>query len=641
VSVPARLVPYRGEVPVRDHKSLLTRLADAWVECKSQVRAYHWWIFTAGAIIAFVLGCVGWWKLQCEGHPTAGDAAFVAYWSLKDFLWNSPSQQVIPWELNVARFLAPLVAGWATYSALAAVYRDRFQQMRIPLLRRHVVICGLGKYVGTIFLRHLDEKKIPVVVIEQDMTNPNIELCRRLGVPVVIGDAQRRNTLQAAGAQHARRVLVVTDDDAVNTQIAETWRKLPRRRLAQAGCLARISDPDFCSMLRLPQTRSETRPWVDFFNIDEIGAREIVDKYSADQPDRHILVAHLDPLGVWLVWHAARAWYEHGDQNTPLVVTIVDRDPDESVAALQGQHPELKKHCEFTVLRATAQDIHERLPAHHRDSATPPIGRAYVTAYQDHQAFTTALKLHDELRRLDPPVPVVLALSRPRGISDLLADAGRSGSPDGIEVFSTMDKACSVEVIEGGSLEPLAEAIHERWRAEQIRSRKPAPQWGDLDESRKASSRGQARDIGAKLDRIGCEMALLADWDATDFVFRSEEVEDLAVDEHERWYDERIAAKWTLIDMPTADDPEEVTRLVEEAKQNKQSPYLIPWDQLQRNYPDMAELDRIFVRDIPHLLAGAGLQVVRRPGSVEDSSAVQQITANGLDEPANAEIAQH
>lgn len=632
MSLLARLVPARNSQRANELGGTTPGqrgTTKAWRWFFGQVASYRWWILAVAGIAAFVLGCIGWWEFKAKAHPTAGDAAFVAYWSFKDFLMNSPADQVIPWQLNVARFLAPLVAGWAGYSALASLFRDRVQQMRIPLMRRHVVICGLGKYVGTIFLRHLRENDIRVVVIEQDVTNPNIALCRGMGVPVIIGDAQRQKTLQEAGAHRAWRVLAVADDDGVNTQIAATWRKLPGRGSAQTGCLARINDPDFVSLFRLPHPHGGHEPWVDFFNIDEIGARRILKKFPivTDCAQPHILVAHLDPLGIWLVWHAARTWYDKGDKKTPLLVTVMDHDPDKSLEALKSQHPVLKKHCEFKLFHATAEHIREHLPAHHLDSATPPISCAYVTAYQDRQALDTALKLHHELHRLDPSVPVVLALSRPQGVADLLADAQKAGALSGLKVFATMKNACSVEVLQGGSFEPLAEEIHERWRTEQGKEHKPAPSWDELDDSRKESSRQQARDIGAKLASINCELAPLRDWDAKEFKFDededNDEVEELARAEHQRWWDERREQRWVLIPMPVGKDDEEVKQLVEEAKLRKESPYLMSWEDLLIRYPKIAEYDRVFVREIPELVASVGLQVVRKATATTASAAQQ------------------
>jgi hypothetical protein len=101
------------------------RIRSAWRWLADQIATYHWWILAVAGIAAFVFGFWGWWEYKATAHPTAGDIAFAFYWSLKGFLANSPNDRVIPWQLNVSRFLAPLVAGWAGYSALASLFRDR------------------------------------------------------------------------------------------------------------------------------------------------------------------------------------------------------------------------------------------------------------------------------------------------------------------------------------------------------------------------------------------------------------------------------------------------------------------------------------------------------------------------------------
>ncbi|MFZ0906169.1 MAG: NAD(P)-binding protein, partial [Mycobacterium sp.] len=264
---------------------------------------YRWLILAVAAMVAFVLGFVGWWHVfrgQLGHNPNPTDCA---YWSLNNFFVNSPAQVAVPWTLNIARFLAPAVAGWAGLSALGSLFRDRVQQMRIPLMRDHVVICGLGVYAGNVFVRHLHDNRIDVVVIELDANNPDIELCRSLGVPVIIGDAQRQRTLQAAGAHHASRVLAITPDDAVNTQIVATVRELAVRRSREQRCLALITNPEFCRLLRVQEAkRGDPELSIDFFNIDEISARLMLEDFPIDvshgQP--HIVVAHLDTLGDWL-----------------------------------------------------------------------------------------------------------------------------------------------------------------------------------------------------------------------------------------------------------------------------------------------------------------------------------------------------
>jgi hypothetical protein len=573
---------------------------------------YRWYMLAAGSIVAFFLGYMGFSQMLSRPEPTE-----VIYRSLRLFLLErgeSGEETHVPVSLDIARFLAPLVAGWAGLSALGLLFRDRVQQMRIPWMRDHVVICGLGEYVGIMFLRQLREKQIRAVVVELDAANPSIELCRGLGVPVIVGDAQRLRTLQAAGAHRARRVLAVTGDDAVNTQIVASWRELSGRRSRQLGCLARIADPDFCSLLRIQEAQRGDELSVDFFNIDEIGARLLLKQFPVvpDCAQPHILVAHLDPLGIWLVYHAARSWHDkRGHKTAPLMVTVLQHKPEESIRALTSRHPELENVCDFKLFPVTTEDIGERLPAHHLDPATPPISRAYVTAYHDQQSFQTALKLHHQLHNLNPYVPVVVALSHPHGVASLLADAKKAGALADVDVFPTMERACTVELVQGGSFEPLAEEIHEEWRTQQRKDGKPAPSWQDVDESRKESSRAQARDIAVKLRAIDCAVAPLRDWDAKDFKFSQEEVEKLAIDEHNRWWRERLADGWKLIPMPKADDDDKGKRLLEEAGRRKESPYLVPWTDLLKLYPDIAEYDRMFVRQIPDRLASIGLQAIR------------------------------
>ena len=111
-----------------------------------------------------------------------------------------------------------------------------------------------------------------------------------------------------------------------------------------------------------------------------------------------------------------------------------------------------------------------------------------------------------------------------------------------------MDRACTIELIRVARTSRWPCAIHRLWRVEQLRVGKAAETWDELDESRKNSSRQQALDIVNKLHSIGCDVAPMRDWTASDFSFATEEVEDLAITEHDRWWKERLADGWTLGD---------------------------------------------------------------------------------------------
>ena len=152
-------------------------------------------------------------------------------------------------------------------------------------------------------------------------------------------------------------------------------------------------------------------------------------------------------------------------------------------------------------------------------------------------------------------------------------------------------------LIDQDQVEQLAQAIHARYLAEQTADgRHPGEDpamvgWADLDEDKREANRAQARDITAKVARIGCRVtAGPAD---PGFVFTAEELESLAHDEHDRWLAQRAGAGWR----PGARDD-----------RTKRHPSMVPYERLSGVEKDK---DRDAVRHIPDVLAEVGLRVER------------------------------
>ncbi|MGH3677575.1 MAG: potassium channel family protein [Mycobacterium sp.] len=474
-----------------------------WRALLRVLSGYRWHILGAAGLAAFVLGWIGlhdYWNHYAENRESPGPSD-LAYQSLKLFLLNSPDDTDMPITLDIARFLAPAVFGWAGISALGMVFRDRLQQMRIPAMRGHVVICGLG-YVGSVFLRNLRDAAERVVVVEADPAHPNIQLCRELRVPVITGDAQLQRTLEAAGVRRAARLLAVTPHDAVNTEIVTNARLIAQHRkiMKPLHCLALISDPELCQVIRIAESRStQGSVKIDFFNIDDVSARLILDNAPLDidcgRP--HILIAHLDPLGLALVWHAARDWHDKRPAGVTarLQVTVVD-DGDTRLEDLKARCPDLERVCEFTCVSSTG-GIHG-LTGCLADK--PPLTCAYVTAYRDEQALETALKLRHEL---PDDVRIVVALSRAHGVARLVNDIKNAALMSRLTVFQTLERGCTVELVRGGSFETMAQAFHRHYCELQRRKGNQAKSWDELSETKKESNRLAARYPGkARHDRM-------------------------------------------------------------------------------------------------------------------------------------------
>ena len=97
--------------------------------------------------------------------------------------------------------------------------------MEASTFRNHVVLCGLGR-VGYRIARELIAAKEAVVAIEKDPDAMFVEEMQDEGVPVLIGEARLKKNLLEANIEHAKAVILATDDDLTNLDAALTAREI-------------------------------------------------------------------------------------------------------------------------------------------------------------------------------------------------------------------------------------------------------------------------------------------------------------------------------------------------------------------------------------------------------------------------------
>ncbi|MBW4613982.1 MAG: NAD-binding protein [Desmonostoc vinosum HA7617-LM4] len=126
------------------------------------------------------------------------------------------------------------------------VLGSRFKQFwdaaRIPQ-RNHYIVCGLSG-IGLRIIQQLHANGQEVVVIETDSNNKYVNTARGLGIPVIQGDASFRATLKASNVDTAAAVLAVTNNDAINLEIALKAKGLSPR----IPVIVNYADPDFAGM---------------------------------------------------------------------------------------------------------------------------------------------------------------------------------------------------------------------------------------------------------------------------------------------------------------------------------------------------------------------------------------------------------
>jgi len=555
-----------------------------------------------GALVlaAFVLGFFGF-RLYFDNLQVEKSTTDLAYLALQLFVLESGDVPGTgpPWQLEVARWLAPATTAAALVAALGMVFRGELEEVNLRRRRRHVVVCGLGTRGSRLAAKLLDDG-YSVVAVERDSSSPAIEDVRRRGGLVVVGDARKAEVLRRVQVEHATYVVALTGTDDANAEVAIQAGTLASGRKGSAlTCLAHVRDPSLCVLLRSEElaTSCPAKFRLDFFNIYEQGARAMLHDHSPlriTSDEQRLAVIGLNLLGQAVIVEAARQWraLSHAGERR-IQLTVFDPEAERVIDLLKARYPQLDQ----------VADVHGvETGLGHLDCSTlrsgGPWNAVYVCVDDDSSALDVALQARQCLR--DTSTPMVVELSGSTGLAQLLQ---RPAVHERLDAFDLFDRTLRPSLLLGGTNEILARAIHAEYVDEQRRqgtavtSNPSLVPWEQLPDSLKESNRDQAAHIGVKLAAIGCGIAPLGDWDADQLAFTKGEIEQLAELEHERWTEQRLRDGWTL-------GPKDIDANV--------SPYLVPWAQLG---DEVRESDRRVVRGIPGFLTRAGHQVVRTSSS--------------------------
>jgi Trk K+ transport system NAD-binding subunit len=143
--------------------------------------------------------------------------------------------------------LATLALGLTEFGILLFNRRARTKEWEMAVAStytKHTVLVGLG-HLGYRVVQNLHEMEENVVVLE---VNPNVDTLtavRKMGVPVIEDDATRPSVLEAARIAQAKTIVLCTQNDALNLQIALKARSLNKT----INVVIRIFDEEFAKSL--------------------------------------------------------------------------------------------------------------------------------------------------------------------------------------------------------------------------------------------------------------------------------------------------------------------------------------------------------------------------------------------------------
>jgi Trk K+ transport system NAD-binding subunit len=157
------------------------------------------------------------------------------------------------WYLEVFYFLMPVIGlgifaqGIADFSVLFFNRRSRGKEWEMAVASTysdHIILVGLG-HLGFRVVRDLHSMEQDVVVVELNPKADLVASVKQMDIPVIQDDAARESTLEAAGIRRARAIILCTQNDSMNLQVA-----LKARRLRPGiHVVVRIFDDDFADAL--------------------------------------------------------------------------------------------------------------------------------------------------------------------------------------------------------------------------------------------------------------------------------------------------------------------------------------------------------------------------------------------------------
>jgi voltage-gated potassium channel len=158
------------------------------------------------------------------------------------------------WGLQLFHFVMPVIGlviltqGLADFGGLLFNRRARNKEWEMAVastMNNHIVLIGLG-HLGYRVAERLHEMGEDVAVVELNLGTHTTAAARDMGIPVIQADARHPGSLEGANIRDARTIILASQDDAMNLQIALRARSLN----PNIQVVIRIFDEDFAHSLQ-------------------------------------------------------------------------------------------------------------------------------------------------------------------------------------------------------------------------------------------------------------------------------------------------------------------------------------------------------------------------------------------------------
>ncbi|WP_341715790.1 RyR domain-containing protein [Micromonospora sp. FIMYZ51] len=574
------------------------------------------WAFVIVGLTALILGYLGFQRLGQLRPDTINDRYDALYYSAQLFVFSAEPFEdpgPLPWQLQVARFLAPLLTLLAVAEAGRLLLAAEIRRLRARRASGHALVCGDSQFAQMLADRLFADGERVVVVRSEPFGPLEYRRRRYLGV---IGDPTSAEVLRGAGLPRAHTIYACTHDDDLNHAIANAASRLIADRRHPPRVYVQVHDPEMCLSLQARRlgAAGSSRLRLDYFHVDDIAARALHRHHPLHRAvgrQTSVLIAGSGSFRRALLVETARHWRAHpsepGIARPRLRVDLVAPDASTELALAASRYPFLDTVCQLSAYDRGIDDLTGLA-----QFGAGGYDRIYVCVPQESSGLQFVLDTPGLWQGVREAVfvPVYRQAALAAAFHgdpghDLLDEVHGK-----LRLYPVLTEACDARLIAEDLTERLAQQIHERYLHTRLRSGArlgSAPAmvgWSRLPASLQRANRSYVQDIAAKLLDLGCVVAprhggsgdASAAGQAID-----DRIDHLARLEHERWCRERRGEGWTY------GEPRDDAR--------QRHPELRPWDELS---PAIQEQNREEIRTLPDVLSDSGFELIRLTAAVPE-----------------------
>lgn len=520
----------------------------AWASLRSGARTgwgvlrqLRWWLLLA---LFLAVAGLGIWGLRLY-HDGGGPERAAAGWDQLYLLAHlftvnlGPLGPGVPWQLNAARFLGVAFAFILASAALATVFRDQFDRLRLRIRPREIVVLGLGQH-GSVIALNFARAGYRVAAGELASTS-TVADCRSAGIVVVSGDAATESLLAGLRLHRARLVVVTCGSDSENAEVAvavSDFLASPARRRRWAKrirppllCCVHIEDSQLSSMLlRSPGITSVEQDGplrLTFFSPSAIGSPGLFDEHPIlpDEAGAHLLLVGLGEMGRQFVIDTAHLWVAAGSADGPrLRVTVIDRSASDRWSRILLRDPEIASHIDVELweLDVSEAEFEGRVS---RDSRLEDLTHVVICLDDDVRAAATTLTIREALRRRSSVAPIVVRMFQQRGLAAVLSERFADQVLQ-VRALALVDWAGQPELFLNRQREVVARCLF----ATASGSTDSRCSWTELPPGIRDAYRQVAERIPEVLSRVGCGTGAVDHWEVGLAAFDEGEIAAIEAD---------------------------------------------------------------------------------------------------------------